>query len=95
MVKLQKHSSPLLMKLLMKLFSKNSSTGEAELCQTGPIFFKTEDQLYIQTPENISGKKDKIIGEREKRNKIQEIPHPAASSLHSLSPPLAILAFSL
>jgi hypothetical protein len=24
------------MKLLMKLFSKNSSTGEAELCQTSP-----------------------------------------------------------
>jgi hypothetical protein len=37
MVKLQKHSSPLLMKLLIKLFPKNNSTGEAELCQTGPL----------------------------------------------------------
>jgi hypothetical protein len=36
-VKLQKHSSPLLMKFLVKLFSKkNNSNGEAELCQTGP-----------------------------------------------------------
>jgi hypothetical protein len=58
------------------------------------FFFKTEDQLYIQTPENISGKKeqkDKIIGEREKKEtkskKFLTLPPPLSTLSHSLSPP--------
>jgi hypothetical protein len=38
------------MKLLMELFSKNSSTGEAELCQTGPSYI-----LYVQQNEKACG----------------------------------------
>jgi hypothetical protein len=33
------------MKLLMELFSKNSSTGEAELCQTGPIYMHANKKI--------------------------------------------------
>jgi hypothetical protein len=38
------------MKLLMELFSKNSSTGEAELCQTGPkVEGTTARECYLET----------------------------------------------
>jgi hypothetical protein len=47
MVKLPKHGSLLLMKLLMELFLKNSSKAEAELCQTDPKYPVDMDLLAV------------------------------------------------
>jgi hypothetical protein len=55
-VKLQKHRSPLLMKLLMKLFSKNSSTGEAELCQTGPKYSVCNGIIIVDVEAKAVGR---------------------------------------
>jgi hypothetical protein len=49
-VKLQKHGSPPLIKLLMKLFS-NSSIGEAELCQTGSRCFTLQQTVRSKRGE--------------------------------------------
>jgi hypothetical protein len=71
------------MKLLMELFSKNSSTGEAELCQTGslfPSFYRLVRRLAGTTRWQVRG------------NKIYATPHKTLIYIrqHDCSPTIIV-----